>query len=56
MPAFQLLDQFRARRTGELLVVAREGYDFRDRFEVPEHRAGHGSLMRVAHADPRLGQ
>jgi len=45
--AFQLLDQFRTRRTGDLLVVAREGYDFRDRFEVPEHRAGHGSLIRV---------
>jgi hypothetical protein len=44
--AYQLLDQFRADRTGDLLVVAREGYDFRRRFEVPEHRAGHGSLAR----------
>ena len=26
--------------------MAREGYDFRRRFEVPEHRAGHGSLVR----------
>ncbi|MDQ3427839.1 MAG: alkaline phosphatase family protein [Gemmatimonadota bacterium] len=42
-----LLDQFRAPRTGDLLVVAREGYDFRRRFEVPEHRAGHGSLIRA---------
>jgi hypothetical protein len=44
--AYHLLDQFRANRTGDLLVVAREGYDFRRRFEVPEHRAGHGSLAR----------
>lgn len=44
--AFQLLDQFRADRSGDLLVVAREGHDFRRRFEIPEHRAGHGSLVR----------
>ncbi len=44
--AYQLLDQFRSSRTGDLLVIARAGYDFRDRFEVPEHRAGHGSLTR----------
>ena len=29
-----------------LLVIAREGYDFRERFEVPEHKSGHGSLVR----------
>jgi type I phosphodiesterase/nucleotide pyrophosphatase len=44
---FHLIDQFRSRRAGDLLVIAREGYDFRDRFEVPEHRAGHGSLIRA---------
>jgi type I phosphodiesterase/nucleotide pyrophosphatase len=43
----QILDQFRSARTGDLLVVAREGYDFRRRFEVPEHRAGHGSMIRA---------
>lgn len=43
----QLLDQFRASRTGDLIVVAREGYDFRKRFEVPEHKSGHGSLIRA---------
>jgi Type I phosphodiesterase / nucleotide pyrophosphatase len=43
----QLLDQFRARRTGDLVVVAREGFDFRRRFEVPEHKSGHGSLIRA---------
>jgi Type I phosphodiesterase / nucleotide pyrophosphatase len=43
----QLLDQFRSPRTGDLIVVAREGYDFRRRFEVPEHKSGHGSLIRA---------
>ncbi|MEO8637259.1 MAG: alkaline phosphatase family protein [Gemmatimonadales bacterium] len=42
----QLLDQFAAPRTGDLLVIGREGHDFRRRFEVPEHKAGHGSLIR----------
>lgn len=42
----QLLDQFRSSRAGDLLVIAREGHDFRERFEVPEHRSGHGSLVR----------
>jgi hypothetical protein len=44
--AFHLMDQFRTSRSGDLLVVARQGYDFRARFELPEHRAGHGSLIR----------
>ncbi len=45
--AFHLRDQFRSSRSGDLLVIAREGYDFRGRFELPEHRAGHGSLIRA---------
>jgi hypothetical protein len=44
---FHLRDQFRTRRSGDLLVVAREGYDFRGRFELPEHRSGHGSMIRA---------
>jgi hypothetical protein len=44
---FHLFDQFRSRRCGDLLVIGREGYDFRKRFEIPEHRAGHGSLIRA---------
>jgi hypothetical protein len=43
----QLLDQFRSPRTGDLVVVAEEGCDFRDRWEVPEHRSGHGSMIRA---------
>jgi Type I phosphodiesterase / nucleotide pyrophosphatase len=45
--AFHLMDQFRSQRSGDLLVIAREGYDFRARFELPEHKAGHGSLIRA---------
>jgi hypothetical protein len=45
--AFHLMDQLRSSRSGDLLVIAREGYDFRARFEIPEHRAGHGSLIRA---------
>ena len=43
----QLLDQFRSRRTGDLVIVAAEGYDLRKRFEIPEHKSGHGSLIRA---------
>lgn len=42
----QLLDQFRAGRGGDLLVVARKGYDFRERWEIPEHKSGHGSMIQ----------
>lgn len=44
--AVQLLDQFAASRTGDMVVAAREGWDLRRRFEFPEHKAGHGSLVR----------
>ncbi len=43
--AIQLLDQFRAQRTGDVVIATREGWDLRERWEVPEHRAGHGSLV-----------
>jgi arylsulfatase A-like enzyme len=43
---FHLLDQFRSHRAGDLLVIGREGYDFRARYEFPQHRWGHGSLTR----------
>ena len=59
--AFQLLDQFKASRTGDLLVIGREGYDFREKFEIPEHKSGHGSLIRAHMHTPlwsnrRLGE
>jgi hypothetical protein len=50
----QLLDQFRSARTGDLVVVAREGFDFRDRWEIPEHKSGHGSLIRAHMQTPLL--
>ena len=28
-------------------MIANEGYDFRKRFERPEHKSGHGSLIKV---------
>lgn len=45
--AVHLLDQFSSPRGGDLVVSAREGYDFRDRYEIPEHKSGHGSLVRA---------
>lgn len=45
--AIHLLDQFRSHRAGDLVVIANEGYDFRKRFEIPEHKSGHGSLIRA---------
>ena len=44
--AVQLLDQFRAHRMGDMVVIANEGFDLRARFEVPSHQSGHGSLIR----------
>jgi hypothetical protein len=41
----QLPQLFRAERSGDLLVSARQGYDLRGRWEVPEHRSTHGALV-----------
>ncbi len=45
--AVHLLDQFSSPRGGDLVLSAREGHDFRSRYEIPEHRSGHGSLIRA---------
>lgn len=45
--AVHLFDQFRSHRAGDLVVIANEGFDFRRRFEIPEHKSGHGSLIRA---------
>jgi len=42
----QLVDFFRARRAGDLLVCAKSGYDLRSRFEYQPHRGSHGCLDR----------
>jgi hypothetical protein len=39
-----LLDQFRAPRTGDVVIAAADGWDFRKAWEYPEHKSGHGSL------------
>jgi hypothetical protein len=41
----QLLQLFRTPRSGDLVLAAAPGADFRGPWEIPEHRAGHGSLI-----------
>lgn len=42
---FQQLHQiFKSPRTGDVIVTARPGYDLRERFEHPIHKASHGSF------------
>lgn len=44
--ALQLEQLFRAERSGDLFVSAREGFDLRARWEFPEHRSTHGALLK----------
>jgi hypothetical protein len=41
----QLLQLFQTPRSGDVVLAAEPGFDFRGPWEVPEHRAGHGSLI-----------
>jgi hypothetical protein len=41
----QLLQLFRTARAGDLALGARLGSDFRGPWEIPEHKAGHGSVI-----------
>lgn len=41
----QLLQLFQSPRAGDLVLAAAPGADFRGPWEMPEHRAGHGSLI-----------
>lgn len=41
----QLPQLFRAQRSGDLMISAKQGYDLRGRWEVPEHRSTHGALI-----------
>ena len=41
----QLLQLFQSVRAGDLVLAAGPGADFRGPWEMPEHRAGHGSLI-----------
>jgi len=40
----QIAQLFRADRSGDLFISAREGYDLRARWEFPEHHSTHGAL------------
>lgn len=42
----QLLQIFKSRRTGDLVVSAKRGFDLRYRHEIHEHKSSHGSLDR----------
>jgi hypothetical protein len=48
----QLLQLFRSSRAGDIILAARLGSDFRGPWEIPEHRSGHGSLIRDHMAVP----
>jgi type I phosphodiesterase/nucleotide pyrophosphatase len=48
----QLLQLFRSARAGDLVLAARPGADFRGPWEIPEHKAGHGSLITEHMAVP----
>jgi hypothetical protein len=41
----QLLQVLSSPRAGDVVLAARTGTDFRGPWEIPEHRAGHGSLV-----------
>ena len=41
----QLHQIFRSSRTGDLVLAAAPGTDLRYKWEIPEHRSGHGSLI-----------
>jgi type I phosphodiesterase/nucleotide pyrophosphatase len=41
----QLLQLFQSTRAGDVVLAAGPGADFRGPWEIPEHRAGHGSLI-----------
>ncbi len=43
--ALQLPQLFRAERSGDLVVSARQGFDLRARWEFPEHHSTHGALV-----------
>jgi arylsulfatase A-like enzyme len=44
--ARQLVQLLNSDRSGDVVLAAESGWDFRDAWEVPSHRAGHGSLVR----------
>ncbi len=43
----QLQQLFASCRTGDIVVFPKEGYDLRARYEWPEHKSSHGSLLKA---------
>lgn len=41
----QILQLFNSNRCGDIVVSASPGWDLRDKFEYPEHKSSHGSLV-----------
>ncbi len=41
----QLLQLLSSPRSGDVVLAAERGVDFREAWEIPEHRSGHGSLI-----------
>jgi hypothetical protein len=41
----QILQLFNSSRCGDIVVSASPGWDLRDKFEYPEHKSSHGSLI-----------
>ena len=50
----QLWQLFQSKRTGDIVVTARPGYDLRGWREFPEHRSSHGALCKEHMAVPIL--
>jgi hypothetical protein len=42
----QIEQLFTSPRSGDLVVISKNGYDLRKAFEWPEHHSSHGSLCR----------
>ncbi len=43
---YQISKLMRSDRSGDVVISATVGYDFRDFWEIPEHKGSHGSLHR----------
>ena len=43
----QLQQLFASCRTGDIVVFPKEGFDLRARYEWPEHKSSHGSLLKA---------
>ena len=43
----QIRQLFASNRTGDLVVFPKEGFDLRAKYEWPEHKSSHGSLLKA---------